>query len=343
VREYRGSSVVREWATRSSLGTTFAPLRLVLRATGSGTRLDVRVSEGAARAGDAFLADLVSLSRGVVPAPGAVAGKATRHRKPRRVVRPARRPGPARSPKRAPISPIGGLTPFRGDWETGDASQWYGLKCADVSRQFRIVTSPVRQGRYAARFEVAPGDKPSSTGERCEAYRHYDGDEASGQDSYYAWSTLFPTDWSEPSKYGMMLQFHSVWPVPPPLEVSMRGDSAYVIARGHDAYDYESHRWDILPTLGKGKWNDFIMYVSWRVDGGAVKIWHRVEGESAFRVVLDKTNVPTVMTVNGVPGKNYVRYGLYRGSGGTNTNVLYQDGFRRGATYADVAADFPPK
>jgi hypothetical protein len=48
------------------------------------------------------------------------------------------------------------------------------------------------------------------------------------------------------------------------------------------------------------------------------------------------------MTQNGVPGKNYLRWGYYRGDGSPGTAVVYQDGMRRGPTYADVAADFPP-
>ena len=60
---------------------------------------------------------------------------------------------------------------FVGDWETGDRCQWERLhyKTGGVaSDQFAIVSDPVRQGAFAARFTVRPGDVFNSGGERCE-------------------------------------------------------------------------------------------------------------------------------------------------------------------------------
>src|SRR4051794_6413525 len=65
---------------------------------------------------------------------------------------------------------------LRGDFETSDARQFSALECPHPSRQFRIVTKPVRQGRYAARVEVAPGDRWSNGSIRC-MMADYDSDE----------------------------------------------------------------------------------------------------------------------------------------------------------------------
>jgi hypothetical protein len=58
------------------------------------------------------------------------------------------------------------------DYETGDLSQWLAFQARDASR-VTIETSVVRQGHYAARFEVHPGDNnvaSSGAGERAEVF-----------------------------------------------------------------------------------------------------------------------------------------------------------------------------
>jgi hypothetical protein len=352
VREYGGGRPVRRWIARTRLTSGFAPLQVAITARGKGRRIDIRLRSGAAEPGDAFLADLVSLARaqpGVAPgtappaaaAPGASPGVTAPKAAAPKVTRPKSvTPAPPAAPAPAPVPPIGGLTSFRGDWETGDTSQW-ALTCVAANR-LQIVTSPVRQGRYAARFEVRPGDKPSSAGERCEAHRSYKGDESAGQAYYYAWSTMVPVGWVNPKNYGMFLQFHTTWPIAPALEITTQFGEFYLLTRGGDRDNYDGRRTTIVPTLSPGKWNDFAMYVKWGVSGGAVKIWHRVQGQSQFNVVFDKINVPNVLTDNGTASKLLLRTGYYRGSGSPGTAVVYQDGMRRGPTLADVMADFPP-
>ncbi|HMN97916.1 MAG TPA: polysaccharide lyase [Miltoncostaeaceae bacterium] len=334
VVEY-GRGPTRVLLKRGRLTGSFSKLVMPFATRGRGRKLDIIVTSAQASRGDAFLVDDVVLTH---------APRARRDR-PTTTTTPAPKAAPpvpgAAAPNVPPgaASPIGGLTSFRGDWETGDASQW-GVDCV-ASDRLQIVTSPVRQGRYAARFEVRPGDKPSSAGERCEVHRSYKGDESAGQAYYYAWSTMVPVGWVNPKNYGMFVQFHTTWPYPPTLEITTQFGEFYLLTRGGDRDNYDGRRTTIVPTLSPGKWNDFAMYVKWGVRDGAVKIWHRVQGERDFKVVFDQTDVPTVMTSGGVASKLLLRHGYYRGSGSPGTAVVYQDGMRRGATLADVMADFP--
>ena len=101
------------------------------------------------------------------------------------------------------VSVSAGARAFAGDWETGDASQWSGNhwnRNVPLSDQFEIVCDPVHQGGFAARFTVRPGDKFGETsGERSEVL--YTGaNEVEGDDVWYAWSTLFPSDWTTPER-----------------------------------------------------------------------------------------------------------------------------------------------
>jgi hypothetical protein len=226
---------------------------------------------------------------------------------------------------------------FRGDFETGDTSQWDTLREAAPDR-ITVVTSPVRQGRYAARVEVRPGDR-ISTGERAELLRNPDGDEREGAAYYYGWSMLFPEGWTEPRGWGIVLQFHSGFRVPPPLALNARGDELLVQGGGGQHDDRRTYGATVLPTLQKGVWHDFVMYVRWDRDHGVIRIWHKLASQRRFRLRVTLRGVSNIQTDDGRPHRNAMRIGLYRDRGGRNTNVLFHDAMRRGTTFAEVAAD----
>ena len=80
---------------------------------------------------------------------------------------------------------------FRGDFETSDTSQFTAVECPNPERQLEIVTNVVRQGRYAARFEVSPKDKWSNGSIRC-LVANTDTKEREDDDYYFAFSIYFP-------------------------------------------------------------------------------------------------------------------------------------------------------
>jgi hypothetical protein len=226
---------------------------------------------------------------------------------------------------------------FYGDWETGDASQWtanHWNQSVPLSEQFQIVTDPVRQGQYAAKFTVRPGDKYGSTsGERSEVL-WVGSAESDGQDYWYSWSTLFPTTWTEPRGWGIFVQWHSFNWTTPAIAFNARQDSVIVNVDGgplNSAGTTGSVRnvFPLLSSLHKGMWNDFIAHIKFSGgNDGAITVWHRVEGESAYAKILDVSGFPTLQSQDGFIQKNYLVHGLYRGDD-TKTDVIYQDGFHR--------------
>jgi hypothetical protein len=244
--------------------------------------------------------------------------------------------------KNSPVVPDS----FSGDWETGDASQWtsnHWNRNAPLSDQFQIVTDPVRQGTYAAKFTVRPGDQFGSTsGERSEVVWANSND-GEGKEYWYRWSTLFPTDWSEPKNWGIFIQWHSFNYTPPAVALTAREDSAYLNLNAGPLSDpccggNTRRRWLVLPTLSKGLWNDFIAHIKWTSgNDGYITLWHRVEGQDTYAKVLDTSGFPTLQSDNGTVVPNYLVLGLYRDVD-TITNTLYQDGFERWAS-----ADPPPE
>lgn len=227
---------------------------------------------------------------------------------------------------------------FTGDFETGDLSQWSETREAQPGR-ISVVESPTRQGRYAGRFEVRPGDRVS-TGERAEVLRDPSGDEREGDTFFYAWSAMFPADWSEPPGWGIILQFHSPFFVSPPLAINARGDELLLQGGGGQYDDRRTFGATILPTLRTGVWHDFVMRVRWDRAHGAVKIWHRLAGDAAWRVAVDLDDVSNIQTDGGEPARNGLRMGLYRDTGGDRTNVVYLDAMRRETTFDAAAGSF---
>ncbi|WP_191908873.1 heparin lyase I family protein [Larkinella humicola] len=262
-----------------------------------------------------------------------------------------------------------------GDWETGDASQWDGISAGSVADQFAAVTSPVRQGTFAARFTVRPGDKVRkangtyTSGERAEATLWNYQRETLNDEYYYGWSTLFPEDWTEPKQWGIFMQWHAHTPISPPVAFSARANSVRVeVSTGSivNAYPTEFEKsYPILTDLHKGQWNDFIVRIKFRPDAtGILEVWHKLKSESTFKKVLSLTNIPTLQWTSnlaqletnyqipfkkdGVDGYTtgcYVQHGLYRQDtptveNGGNINVLYQDNWCRGTSFSAVKARF---
>ena len=234
---------------------------------------------------------------------------------------------------------------FAGDWETADASQWSGNhwnRRAPLGDQFEIVTDPVRQGSFAAKFTVRPGDKFGTTsGERSEVF-FTGADEHQGDDVWYAWSTLFPADWSTPTGWSIFTQWHSYYPVSPPISFNMKGERIQVnLNTGSVDSGSASFKpvYPITDALQRGVWNDFVAHIVWSGTNGALTVWHRT-GNHPFEKKVDVSGIPTMQVLDGVPSHNYLKLGFYRNDDPTRTNVLYQDGFSRATNPADLAAAF---
>jgi Polysaccharide lyase len=234
---------------------------------------------------------------------------------------------------------------FAGDWETGDASQWSGNhwnRNVPLSDQFAVVPDPVRQGNFAARFTVRPGDKfGSTTGERSEVL--YTGaNEVEGDDVWYAWSTLFPSDWTTPAGWGYFAQWHSSYPVTPPVAFNVKGERilANVFSGAVDtgAAGFKA-AYPVTDALERGVWNDFVVHAVWSSTAGSIQVWHRT-GSNPFELKVDVAGIPTMQTVGGVVSSNYVKLGFYRNAEPSLVSIVYQDGFSRASTPQDLAPAF---
>lgn len=213
---------------------------------------------------------------------------------------------------------------WRGDFETGDLSQWSKAQITSSDRA-RVVTSPVAEGRYALRVEVKQGDNPiGASGNRNElVYLSY---EPQGTERWYRWQTMWDPTYPSVPTWQLFTQWHH------------SGDSGtspvafYVYAEEiRLIVNPESIVW--RHPLVRGAWHDFVFHVKWspNVNEGFVELWFDGQHE------LVRTPVATQF-----PGMiNYLKQGLYRDNAVTEDGIIYHDGFTIGETQADVVPPAP--
>lgn len=222
--------------------------------------------------------------------------------------------------------PVGSRELFVGDFETGDFSQWGQCQAKNLNKrcrtigagndQMRIVPAPdARQGQYAARFNIRPGDVPPfGGGERSEVQSNAAGALVhEGDERWYEWSMKFPEDFENPrGVWFIVLQWHSSSGSPPlAINVERNGD----IMIGGDGLKGEPRR--SLGKVRRGEWVDYVLHVKFSQDRdtGFIEGW--------------ENGVQTVPRYNRAAMKddeNYLKQGVYRDNG--PATWVMQDGLR---------------
>jgi uncharacterized protein (TIGR03382 family) len=190
------------------------------------------------------------------------------------------------------------------------------------SNRLLVVTSPVREGRYALKTTVRQGDNPiKASGNRNELV--YLSHETSGSEYFYKWSTLFPSSFPRSSKWALFTQWHQEGHSgSPPLELYVVNDQLSVRVGGTSGKVVWS------APMQREHWNDFILHVKWSSDKKTGFIELYLDG----KVVLPKTYMATQFTSQ----RNYLKLGLYRDASIKEEGIVYHDGFVQSTSLADV-------
>jgi hypothetical protein len=216
-----------------------------------------------------------------------------------------------------------GSVVVRGDFETGDLRQWSGTASVGP-RSIRVVRSPVRQGRYAARFEVHRGDNPIGFGDRAQV--QIGTNEREGEVRWYSWSTRVSHDFPDYGAWQVLAQWHAKAEGSPPLAFFAEHDDLVLQVHRYDAPGRLRDIADIWRgPLRRGAWRDIRMRVRWSGDDsrGWVELWidgrrQRFDDGSLRRRI--RTMYPGI--------GNYFTMGYYRQSGLSRPGVVYHDAFR---------------
>jgi hypothetical protein len=235
----------------------------------------------------------------------------------------------------ATVAPAYASVTWRGDFETGDRTQFSSTQMV-ASDRLQVVSSPTRDGRYALRAEVRQGDDPiNASGNRAELLK-YDG-ASEGTEYYYGWSTLFPSDYPLTPTWQVFMQWHhpglnGAPPVRLVLGCSASDcgqpmpDTLFVIVDGKTVYTHT--------PITRGDWHDFVLHIKWSANAsvGFVELWY--DG----KLVLPKRMARTLYSSSDV---NYLKLGLYRDEATAPTAVLYHDALVQASTYEEAAP--PPR
>lgn len=215
---------------------------------------------------------------------------------------------------------------WRGDFETGNLSQWNKADSPYPSERLVVVDAPGGpSGSKALSVTVKPGDYASS-GNRAELVHLPMVNE--GEERWYRWRTMWPQDYQSPNTWQLFMQWHHTGCCGnPPLSFYVYGEEVRLITA---TAGEQIHK---LASLSRGVWHDFVFHVMWSSDRtvGFVEVWY--DGE----LVLPKTHVATLYAGE----QNYMKMGLYRNSSITFPQTLFHDEVIEATAASDVAPSTP--
>jgi hypothetical protein len=263
---------------------------------------------------------------------------------------------------------------WKGDFEAGASSltgncgagqnQWCNDQIARPE-QMQVVSDPVVQGKYAARFEVKYGDVYSSYSDQ-RALMTGPGTlwEDEGSDRWYRWQAMWPTgyvgsypkwdqlaDPSATSWGGTVVEWHhdangATETGSAPLYFGADNNNIFLCLV--DQATSTCREYINLMPLVRGQWHDIVMHAKWSSSAstGFIDMW--IDGQHVL---------PMHYASNKYPGmRNYLVVGLYRNGhigdpnlrypNGTHVygtdgapGVVYLDGFIIGKTQASVMGE----
>jgi Polysaccharide lyase len=261
-----------------------------------------------------------------------------------------------------------GTVSFLGDWDKDPAKGvWKDIQVVTATKLQNDPSTPTWHGKGAARVEVDPGDDPLNLGEnteRAEVLQMQDDagkaipENDSSATQYFAFSYLFPSNWSgtelsgDSNSWSIVFQLHG----PDSLGASpaFSLSAAEHTDAGPEIYSVGTNVGSIASgccgpsyslsgggAIRLGKWTDFVMMMTFAsTPTGHITVWRRDQGQTAFAQVLDVPNVATLQYQSGqAVGDHYWKQGLYRG-GVNRTDVLWIGPTVRATTFqaAEMAA-----
>ena len=271
---------------------------------------------------------------------------------------------------RAPGPGIASVAPasFIGDFETGNFDQWTycqnvtigSVPCSEkntapldalmahATYAMAVETNVVRQGKFAARFEVRRGDQPKGMccGDRAEVESGDATAADEGDDRWYQWSTMFGDGFPAGQGWSVVSQWHANQDGSPPLAIN-----AGPVNVSADRWGIVLNTWNAPDDSGPvftpwsapvvpGVWNDIKLHVKWSVSDnvGFIEFWLNGAPQKFAAAPCPGQTRCMVRTLMPGGGGVYFKQGYYRDSAITATGVVYQDGF----SVADSEAGLAP-
>lgn len=173
---------------------------------------------------------------------------------------------------------------WRGDFETGNTEQWKGAPKSDA---VKIVTEPVRAGKYALRIDGTNAARRGKLDRIELQHQPKPPGTAEGTERYFGWSVFVPQKLTNDFHSVGYFETRNSWRQLMSFEV--HGEDIKYSTR----VPYALH-WTGKGKLTPGRWHDFAVHVLWSRDPrkGFVEVWF--DGEK----VVAKTMTATLLDDN---------------------------------------------
>jgi hypothetical protein len=244
---------------------------------------------------------------------------------------------------------------FVGDFETGNFDQWAICQNVQVGSipcsEFRVSdpgmqvqSTVVRQGRFAARFQLRQGDQPAGLccGDRAEVSGDAQTAAKEGDERWYQWSTLFGADFPTESGWSVVSQWHANSDGSPPVSIVSRSAdpghwSLYLStwnSPGNPGPTFTP--WKTL--LVRGVWNDLKLHIKWSASDatGFVELWLNGAPQTFTAAPCSGQTRCMVRTLMPGGGGVYFKQGYYRDPAIAATGSVYHDGFSQSLSEAGL-------
>jgi hypothetical protein len=207
---------------------------------------------------------------------------------------------------------------FVGDFEAGNLDQYSAIDVhPGTTDRLTVVTDPVREGNYALKATVQPGDyvKLGARAELVVTSPMFH----EGEERWFHWHTLFPQDFQTSPRWHLFIQWHS-GDFGVPLQFNLHGERLSFRVMGHQYDAQGQHDAGMLWTapLQRGEWMEFLLRVKFSADPkiGYVELWK--DGEKVVTQTFHQTLY--------AGGSVYLKQGLYRDRSIDWPQSIYHDG-----------------
>lgn len=210
---------------------------------------------------------------------------------------------------------------WRGDFETGNTEQW---KAPPKSDSIKVVTEPVREGKYALRIDGTNAARKKDHDRIEFQHQPRPPGTAEGTERYFGWSVYLPKKLVDGNHTVGYFETRNSWTRLMAFE-AMGEDIKYTTR-----VPYTLH-WTGKGKLTPGRWHDFAVHVLWSRDPrkGFVEVWF--DGEK----VVPLTRTATLRDENVA----FFQLGLFRETSAVPETILI-DHIVEATTLEEVT---PPK